>query len=487
MLTNLLPAVLVLSTLGAADTSLKPGTHLALRGTVAQLNADRTPGEARKSFDLSLWVVEATDSSTRLFWLVDERGQGAWPWSERFGELSVPTSQGTSGEGAGKPAADSPGAKSPADSSPTDSTTADRGPALLYDYDEGQSVIPLAAPIWRAESRGADKPLAAGAQWSNGGWNYEVLGDQKIDGHDAWRVRASNAYGPKRVVCVDKHSPLVVKSNERVFMNKGTEYDLETRLVAVEQMPGEQFDKLRATMSGLTALRGKLNLPARTPEVQWSPEQTKRLAERLPEIEKTAADGPLAKLVAAATRDINLQSGRADEVAQLTSKYVGQSIGKFQVQGLAGGARDGLSDADLAGNVTVLHFWEYRDEPLTEPYGQVGYLEFLYQRRKDAGVRVVGVAVDGRLAEEASRRAATSSIRKLKSFMNLSYPLVLDSGGLIKQLGDPRGVGATLPLFVVVGRDGKIAHYHVGYYGIDRERGLKELDAAIAAALEMKK
>ena len=481
MLTNLLPVILALSTVGAADAPLKPGTHLALRGTVAQLNADRTPGEARKSFDLSLWVVEATDSSTRLFWLVDERGQGAWPWSERFGELSIPTSQGTSGEGAGKPAADSPGAKSPADSSP-----ADRGPALLYDYDEGQSVIPLAAPIWRAESLGADKPLAAGAQWSNGGWNYEVLGDQKIDGHDAWQIRASNAYGSKRVLCVDKRSPLIVKSNERVFMNKGTEYDLETRLVAVEQMPGEQFDKLRATMSGLLAMRGKLNLPPRTPEVQWTPEQTKLLAERLPEIEKTAAEGPLARLVAAAARDIKLQSGRADEVAQLTTKYVGHGIGKFQVQGLAGGSRDGLSDADLAGNVTVLHFWEYRDEPLTEPYGQVGYLEFLYQRRKDAGVRIVGVAVDGRLAEEASRRAATSSIRKLKSFMNLSYTLVLDSGALVKQLGDPRVVGATLPLFVVIGRDGKIAHYHVGYYGIDRERGLKELDAAIAAALEKK-
>ena len=28
----------------------------------------------------------------------------------------------------------------------------------------------------------------------------------------------------------------------------------------------------------------------------------------------------------------------------------------------------------------VLHFWDYRDKPLRQPYGQVGYLDFL--RRK---------------------------------------------------------------------------------------------------------
>jgi Redoxin len=474
MLTNLLPAVLLFSALGAADVSLKPGAHLAFRGTVAQLNADHTPGEARKSFDLSLWVVESTDSSQRLYWLVDERGQGAWPWSERFGELNVAVGE--------------PG-----------QTDSSRGPALLYDYDEGQSVIPLASPLWHAgKSLAAGKPLATGAAWTAGGWKYEVQGEQKAEGREAWQIRVSNNYGAKRVLFVDKQLPLIVKSNERIFMNKGTEYDLETRLVATEQLPAERFQQVQATFAGLIALRGKLNRPLRTPDVQWSPAQMKLLTERLPELEKKAADGPLAKLLAAATRDVKLQSGRADEVAQLTAKYIGQTIGKFQMPGLssapaardgaARGAetRDGLSDADVAGNVTVLHFWEYRDEPLVEPYGQVGYLEFLYQRRKEAGVRVVGVAVDGRLADEASRRAATTSIRKLKSFMNLSYPLVLDAGGFIKQLGDPRVVGAPLPLFVVVGRDGKISHYHVGFYAIDREHGLKELDAAVAAALEKK-
>ena len=133
--------------------------------------------------------------------------------------------------------------------------------------------------------------------------------------------------------------------------------------------------------------------------------------------------------------------------------------------------------------MTVLHFWDYRDVPLKEPYGQVGYLEFLYQKRKDQGLKVYGVAVDGRLKDDAERRTAITGIRKLKAFMNLTYPLVLDSGAGIKAVGDPRLVGATLPLVQASSscRDGRVSHYHVGYYEVDRQAGLKELDEAVTA------
>lgn len=71
--------------------------------------------------------------------------------------------------------------------------------------------------------------------------------------------------------------------------------------------------------------------------------------------------------------------------------------------------------------------------------------------------------------------------------MNLSYPLVLDSGVLLKQFGDPRPLGASLPLFVVVGPQGKILHYHVGTYEVHQDQGLKELDQVIGRALEVAK
>ena len=67
--------------------------------------------------------------------------------------------------------------------------------------------------------------------------------------------------------------------------------------------------------------------------------------------------------------------------------------------------------------------------------------------------------------------------------MNLSYPVLADQARGIRQFGDPRVTGAKLPLFVVIGKDGKVAHYHVGTYEVDRDRGLEELDTIINKAL----
>jgi hypothetical protein len=64
--------------------------------------------------------------------------------------------------------------------------------------------------------------------------------------------------------------------------------------------------------------------------------------------------------------------------------------------------------------------------------------------------------------------------------------VLLDAGALVKQFGDPRLLGASLPLFVVIGPDGTIRHYHVGHYDVHQDQGLKELDEAVGKALESK-
>ena len=46
----------------------------------------------------------------------------------------------------------------------------------------------------------------------------------------------------------------------------------------------------------------------------------------------------------------------------------------------------------------------------------------------------------------------------------------------MKRLGDPRQGGGKLPLFVVIGKDGKIAEYHAGMYDVKTNEGLAELD-----------
>jgi hypothetical protein len=123
------------------------------------------------------------------------------------------------------------------------------------------------------------------------------------------------------------------------------------------------------------------------------------------------------------------------------------------------------------------------DTPLEEPYGQTGYLDYVARRRADEGVLVVGVNVDPRLADDDTRRAAVNAARKLQQFMNLSYPILLDDGRLLKRLGDPRPGGGKLPLFIVVGKDGKIADYHAGLYDVKANAGLAELNVALDEAV----
>ncbi|MFN5800218.1 MAG: hypothetical protein ACK5AN_22085, partial [Planctomyces sp.] len=70
--------------------------------------------------------------------------------------------------------------------------------------------------------------------------------------------------------------------------------------------------------------------------------------------------------------------------------------------------------------------------------------------------------------------------RKIAEFMNLSYPIGYDDGTLLKTLGDPRESRGQLPLWVVIGADGKVKHYHAGFYEIDAAKGLKELEAVLS-------
>jgi hypothetical protein len=92
---------------------------------------------------------------------------------------------------------------------------------------------------------------------------------------------------------------------------------------------------------------------------------------------------------------------------------------------------------------------------------------------------VVGIAVNEDFANPEKRGSAVARTRKLRSFMNLTYPILRDNGSFLERVGDPRLTGAKLPLYVVLDRTGKVEQYHVGFYEVDRDRGLKALDETI--------
>lgn len=442
---------LLLFLLGAAvvaEPAIAPGVQLTYRGSVAQLGPDRAPLEAEKTFDLYLLCDTAEPTGTGWYWVLHEQGRGSWPWSERFGRWQL-DAQGAPGD------------------APL--------PTLLYNHGTGRSVVLLPPPLLLPPV-----PLAEGATWQTEGLEFEVGALETFAEGEAWPVRVRNAYGHKRTLWLDKVSGLVAAVDERVFMDMGTEYLLRMRLASHERLEAAEHEAVREGFKSLLALRGKLSRPPLADEERWSESDARLLAAELPALQQKLATGPLARIVQSAVRDLELAASRTQRLHDLAAEYQGKTVEAFEAVGL-GGTR--LTSDDLQGQVTLLHFWEYRDTPLEEPYGQVGYLEFLYGRRKEAGLKLYGVAVDSRLADEQSRAAATAGVRKLRAFMNLSYPILLDGGELLAKFGDPRVVGGSLPLFVVVGRDGTILHHHVGYYDVDPQQGLKELDRIIGQAL----
>ncbi|HIE96585.1 MAG TPA: TlpA family protein disulfide reductase [Fuerstia sp.] len=146
---------------------------------------------------------------------------------------------------------------------------------------------------------------------------------------------------------------------------------------------------------------------------------------------------------------------------------------EFSLNLIGGGI---LSSKSLRGKIVVLHFWKYAEKPLSEPYGQVGYLEFLFNKYKQMNVEVIGVAMNRALLQRETARAGQRTARKLAEFMNLSYAIGYDDGALLREFGDPRDSAGQLPLWVVLSPEGKIIHYHSGFYEIDRQQGLKQLN-----------
>ena len=265
-----------------------------------------------------------------------------------------------------------------------------------------------------------------------------------------------------------------------MVLGQGKEHRLQFALTELRPLDKPALQKMRQAFDTMAQLREQLKVKPGDTEYDWGDEQLKLLRESLPKIRRDLRDTPLFQVAQLATQDASAQKDRKTTIAAITKRIMGQEIGELKIQGLKGEPfpKDGLKDT-----VVVLHFWEYRDKPLTAPYGQVGYLDFLYQKYQKQGLKIYGVASDLRLSDAQQRPAAIRGIKRLVEFMNLSYPVMADSAGTLQRLGDPRAADAKLPLFLVLDRDSKVIHYHVGHYEVQRDRGLAALDAVVKKAL----
>jgi peroxiredoxin len=429
---------------GAAE-EIAPGLELVYSGKLTQPE-EKSPA---KSFSYHAVILAATDDRMDVAWQVEERGGGGWQWPERFGEFGVLAKSQKSEH---------------------------RRTALLHEYDGTDYAVALPSPVFEYRDK-----LQADAQFREGQVEYTVTGTGEVSGRECFRVEAALPRSRRQTLAIEKASGLLVSLNERLFLGQGVSFELQLELQSAKTRSAEELASWNAGWSKLLELQTKLARNIDRPRADLSPAQFETAQAAAKTLPQALEGTPWEKLAGLITRDLQQQSRRLSGVAGLEKKYVGQPFPEITLRAFDG---EEIESADWKGQIVVLHFWEYPGDKLAEPYGQVGYLDFLYDKRKKLGVKVIGVAVDSRFTDPAQKSAALRSVRKLQQFMNLAYDLVSDDGAALSELGDPRKLNAKLPLWIVVGADGKIAHYKTGLYELQPDEGLKQLDEAVLEAVK---
>ena len=423
------------------------GTELQYTGTVSHQTKD---GEKEvKSFSLQAAIVNASDGGLQIAYQTEERGGGSWGWPERFGFLPL-----------------------------TDLSNSKVRPIrLLLTHDEQQYSLTVRSPVFEFREK-----LSPQSSWTDGRQEYVVTRKRNVKNREAVQVEVSSNLGRTQTVIIETSTGIVMSLEEKVIVGRGD--DLRLKMELQSQKLDADPEKTRTALESLLALQSALSRTGEQKNVELTPEQLSSVQKGLPRLEKEAAGTIFSRFVASIGRDLQQQQKRLDGLAGLHKKRVGLPAPEWKLK-LANGTS--MTSSDLKDQVVVFHFWQYRGEPLNEPYGQIGYLDFLNNKRKKLGVKVIGVNVDERFADAAQTGAANRSMKKLLEFMNIGYDMGIDDGSLISSFGDPRDVGAPLPLWVVIGHDGQVTHYQTGFYDIKPDEGLKQLDEAVVEALRKQK
>lgn len=443
-------ALLLTSALGAPLTDA-PAVELSYRGIVDQVSRQggSTP---TKQFELYCLLRNAPAEAREIVFLLDERGAGGWAWPERFGHIPLD-----------------------AQNAATNRTRIE----LLHEHDGLLNPVPLLTPVF-ADPR----KLGPDAEWKAGRETYQVVDSGKRGDRECWQIEVTTNFGRSHTVWVEKESAIIVAVEQRFFLGRGDQFRLTMELAEAKPLADAELARLDPMLKTLKQLRADLQRKEGATDPELSDDQLNVTDAALTNLTRDSEGTPFSRLVTTIARDVKSQSQRSADVQDLARKLVGSPAPEFELKTVEGTA---VRRGDRTGKIIVLHFWKYHGEPLTEPYGQVGYLDFMNNRRQKLGVQIYGVAVDPRLGEQQSAEAAVRQVRKLREFMNLSYPVALDDGTLLKEFGDPQRLGARLPLWVVIDPEGKIAHYHAGYYDVKPNEGLVELDGVLAELIRKRR
>ena len=439
--------LLVGSSLRADDTA--GGEPLSLRYT-AELNETAANGSVQpvRDFEIRCLVLPQSSGSPGVLYLMDQSSEEQ-PWDAQFGRTEF--------DAEGQPA---PGL-----------------PVQRHTHDGQHHWIGLRFGVFPGFAK-----LVLDADWTEGNMNYRVVGEPVVKAQPCWQLEINAPQGRRTSLTIQKSNGTITSAQHRFFVGMGEQWNLNLKLEELIPAEASLVETWTKATRPLLQLKNQMQAQSGHDSTGGAVPQVPPSNETLDEIDKATEGTPFAALAGVIRKDITAGQQREQAVADLAAKFVGRPAPAITVTPLDGG--DSISLANPA-QITVLHFWEYQDKPLAEPYGQIGYLDFLAQKHKDH-VQVIGIISDKQLQEAKTAPAALRSARKLREFMNIGYPLGHETKGALAALGDPRKFDVNLPLWVVIGTDGMILHYHIGFYEVDSNRGLEELDAVIEKAL-MKK
>ncbi len=414
-----------------------PVQHFEYSGSLIQ--PGRGDGEILRRFEVQLFSA----SGTHFFHVADDIRQGC-PWPDSFG-VTGPTL-------------------------PQDLVQ----PHLIYPYD-GNTYFIVLPPLLVSLPENTEP----GATWSHAGWQMTAQAKKSVNGTEAWEIEAREPRGRRQTLLAEATSGTLLRAEADVFMGQGDQFQLTLERATSALLPDDQSQALQKLQTALLKLQSQLKRRPDAQLAELSDRQVKDAVAALDPITALSAGTPLERLTRQMQTDVEQQKKRLEMVAGRASSIINSAAPQFSLTLVAGG---NLKSDSLKGKTVVLHFWDYKDAPLAEPYGQTGYLEFLFNQRKPQDLQVIGISTNQDLTNPENQNRGRRAARKLSEFMNLSYPIGHDDGSLLKALGDPRDSRGQLPLWIVISPDGKVTHYHAGFYEIDVTKGLSELDAAIREA-----
>ena len=419
-------------------------THLVYEGELLQIGkrGEKVPV---KKFQLDCFVIPQ-HNQRQVVYLIDENGGGGHHWPEQFGELILNANHQQLNK---------------------------RKMGILYNHNDTQHQLGLRQCYFEFHSK-----MKTDETWLANNLRHTVGRKKTIGSRSCRQIQIFNNFGLVQSCYVDEAAGLLVEVEHRLTMGQGDPFRIQMNLKSGSEVDQAEAKQLSSLIPALLALQAQLDREQDPPSPLLSEEQVQHTQKALSELKKLSAKTSFRSLVDSIANDLELQQLRIEGVKGLSARFLNKKAAKFALTSMSGKT---IPTKEYQNQILLLHFWSYKNKPLKEPYGQVGYLDFLNQqgKRRKYGLKVYGIAVNDDLGVEEKKGAALRSIRQLREFFNLGYPVTLDEGPLVKNFGDPRRINVDLPLWVLISPEGKIVHYHVGTYDIQPNEGLKELEAEV--------